>query len=80
MIQSASGVMRRYAKCGWGWTTYYSDAFTFVFKPVPVEKGSRPATGESTKPPPPPTTPQGPGSSGGGSTAPGGPTTPSSGK
>jgi hypothetical protein len=76
MIQSAKAVMRGHARSGFGWTTYYSDAFTFVFTAVEVERGSRPATGESTRQPPRPTTPQGPGSGGGGSTSPSGPTTP----
>jgi hypothetical protein len=78
MILAGRGVMRRYARSGWGWTTYYCDAVTFVFEPVEVERGSRPATGEGSKPPPRPTTPRGPGA-GGGSSSPSGPTTPSGG-
>lgn len=71
MIDAARAVMDRYGRTGWGWTTYYADAFTFVFKPVEVERGHRPTPG-GTSPTPRPTTPQGPGSSPGGS-APGGP-------
>ena len=74
MIRSGADVMKRYARTGWGWTTYYADAYTFVFKPVEVERGSRPASGEGSSRPPAPTTPRGPSSSGGGS-APGGPKT-----
>jgi hypothetical protein len=77
LIQAGRGVMRDAARSGWGFTTYYSDVFTFRFTPVEVPRGSRPASGEGSKPPPRPTTPQGPGGSGGGSTSPSGPTTPS---
>lgn len=74
MIEAARAVMERYARTGWGWTTYYSEAYTFIFKPAPVETGSRPTPGGSDGKPGRPTTPQGPGSTPGGS-APGGPAT-----
>jgi hypothetical protein len=73
-IRAASDVMRRYGKTGWGWTTYYADAFAFVFQPVETERGHRPATGESAPAAKPPTTPVGPDGTPGGS-APGGPKT-----
>ncbi len=74
MIEAARVVMKRYARTGWGWTTYYSDAFTFIFRPAKVLTGHQPSSGGSTKPPPGPSTPQGPGTGPGGS-APGGPAT-----
>lgn len=73
MIEAARGVMATYARTGWGWTTYYSEAYTFIFHPVEVPKGHRPTPG-GTQQPERPTTPRGPSSDGGGST-PGGPTT-----
>lgn len=73
MIQAAKNVMRTYALTGWGWTTYYSDAYAFIFWPVEVPRGHRPTRGGGRTPDA-PTTPRGPGSSGGGS-SPGGPKT-----
>ncbi len=73
MIHAAERVMRTYALTGWGWTTYYSDAYTFIFWPVEVPRGHRPTRGGGRAPDA-PTTPRGPGSSGGGS-SPGGPKT-----
>ena len=75
MIEAARDVMRDYAETGWGWTTYYSEAFTFVFKPIKVPTGHRPTRGGG-KAPPRPTTPSGKGKPGGGSKGGG----PSSGK
>ncbi len=66
MIHSAKRVMRRYAMSGWGWSTYYSVAYTFVFQPVPFARGPRPSRG-GDEPPPPPVTPSGPGTTPGGS-------------
>ena len=71
MIQSADRVMDHYAMSGWGWSTYYSIAYTFVFLPVPRATGPMPSRG-GEEPPPPPTTPSGPGTTPGGSGA-GGP-------
>lgn len=73
MIEAARDVMRDYAKTGWGWTTYYSEAYTFIFKPLEVPRGHRPSRGGG-KPLPRPTTPRGGGPGSGGSTA-GGPAT-----
>ena len=70
---AARAVMRVYGRTGWGWTTYYADAYTFIFKPVEVPRGHRPSRGGG-KTPPRPTTPQGGGSGKGGS-SPGGPGT-----
>jgi hypothetical protein len=75
MIDRARAVMGAFAQTGWGWSTYYSEAYTFVFKPAEVLRGHRPASGESMKPPPRPTTPRGPTTRGDGST----PTGPTSG-
>lgn len=72
MISSAQAVMKDYARTGWGWTTYYADAYTFVFKPVPVQTGHRPSRGGG-RPPPRPTTPRGGGPQTGSN--PGGPAT-----
>ncbi|MGE0192211.1 MAG: hypothetical protein AB7T63_09225 [Planctomycetota bacterium] len=73
MIGAARDVMESYGQTGWGWTTYYTDAFTFLFHPVPVQRGHQPSRGGG-KAPPPPTTPRGGGDGSGGST-PGGPGT-----
>jgi hypothetical protein len=73
MLRSARDVMSRYGRTGWGWSVYYADAVTFIFKPVPVATGHRPTPGGSERPPP-PTTPRGPNTPSGGSN-PGGPTT-----
>lgn len=72
MVQSARRVMASYAKTGWGWTTYYSIAYTFIF--LPVEGQRTPGARPGGKEPPPPTTPRGPGTGPGGSAG-GGPTT-----
>jgi hypothetical protein len=75
MIFSARRVMADYAESGWGWTTYYSIAYTFIFLPIPHAPGPPPERpGEVVPPPPPPTTPRGPATTPGGS-SPGGPTT-----
>lgn len=74
MVERARDVMTRYAETGWGWTTYYSEAYTFVFTPVTLQTGPNPSSGESLRPPPRPTTPRGPLGGGDGST-PTGPTT-----
>ncbi len=75
MIFSARRVMADYAESGWGWTTYYSIAYTFIFLPIPESRGPPPERpGEVVPPPPPPTTPRGPPTTPGGS-SPGGPTT-----
>jgi hypothetical protein len=66
MIEAARDVMARYGRTGWGWTTYYSDAYTFVFKPVAVRRGNQPSHGGG-RPPPRPSTPQGGGQGQGGS-------------
>ena len=73
MIDAARDVMRTYGRTGWGWTTYYSEAFTFIFKPVGVRRGHQPARGGG-KAAPRPTTPRGGGSGKGGSKG-GGPST-----
>ena len=73
MIGAARDVMESYAQTGWGWTTYYTDAFTFVFHPVPVQRGHQPSRGGG-KAGDPPTTPRSGGDGTGGST-PGGPGT-----
>jgi hypothetical protein len=70
LIRAAEGVMADHAKTPWGWTTYYTDAFTFVFEPVPRSDGrsDRPG-GESSPDEPPPWSPtprDGGGSSAGG--------------
>lgn len=73
MIHSARRVMRDHALSGWGWTTYYSIAYTFIFMPLypdPAPPPTRPGDTEPT----PPTTPRGPATTPGGS-EPGGPTT-----
>ena len=74
MIHSARAVMADHAKTPWGWTTYYSEAYAFVFLPVPPTHGRDLRTGETEdddddKPPWSPT-PRGRGGS-----SPGGPTT-----
>jgi hypothetical protein len=71
MIFSARRVMADYAMSGWGWSTYYSIAYTFIFKPLPRAEGPPPQR-PGGKEPPPPTTPRGPSTTPGGS-APGGP-------
>jgi len=73
MLSAAQDVMETYSKTGWGWTTYYADAFTFVFKPIKVRTGHRPSRGGG-KAPPRPTTPRG-GGRGGRTSKPGGPST-----
>jgi hypothetical protein len=73
MIEAARAVMARYSHTGWGWTTYYSVAYTFVWYPVPPSRGAVGPLGGAvpSTPPEEPTTPSTPG---GGSTG-GGPTT-----
>jgi hypothetical protein len=73
MLDGARAVMKTYGRTGWGWSTYYSEAFTFIFKPVEVPRGHQPSRGGG-KPPPRPTTPRGGGPGKGGS-KPGGPAT-----
>jgi hypothetical protein len=76
MIESARRTMERYARTPWGWTTYSSVAYTFVWHPVPPEKGSTgPMGGVGPTPPSEdPEAPVTPGGGGGGSTG-GGPAT-----
>jgi hypothetical protein len=71
MIDAARDVMATYGETGWGWTTYYGDAYTFLFKPVEVQRGHRPTRGGGRAPDR-PTTPRGGGTGGGGSSG-GGP-------
>ncbi len=73
MIYAARRVMDRYAESGWGWTTYYSVAYTFIFRPMPEGDGPPPRRPGQRKPTA-PTTPSGPDVTPGGSN-PGGPTT-----
>ena len=73
MIHSARRVMKDHAMSGWGWTTYYSIAYTFIFMPLPEASGPPPVRPGETEPTP-PTTPRGPATTPGGS-EPGGPTT-----
>jgi hypothetical protein len=73
MIESARRVMERYARTPWGWTTYYTVAYTFVWHPVPPEKGPTGPMGPvgptpTSEEPQAPVTPGGGGSSGGGPT------------
>ena len=72
MIEAARDVMATYGETGWGWTTYYADAVTFVFHPREVPRGHQPSRGGG-KPAPRPTTPRG-GSTGGGGSSGTGPT------
>jgi hypothetical protein len=65
--------MKDHAMSGWGWTTYYSIAYTFIFMPLPEAEGPPPVRPGETEPTP-PTTPRGPETTPGGS-EPGGPTT-----
>jgi len=73
MIHSARRVMKDYAMSGWGWTTYYSIAYTFIFMPLPRSPGLPPSRPGDTEPSG-PTTPRGPATTPRGS-KPGGPTT-----
>ena len=73
MIHAARRVMKDHAMSGWGWTTYYSIAYTFIFMPLPEADGPPPERPGETEPTP-PTTPRGPATTPGGS-EPGGPTT-----
>lgn len=77
MIHSARRVMKDYGMSGWGWTTYYSIAYTFIFIPLTDSRGlppDRPGDVEPSGPVTPPDTPRGPDTTPGGS-EPGGPTT-----
>ena len=69
MIHAAEKVMKHHAKTPWGWTTYYSEAYTFVFLPLPKSTGRVPRRGEDGEDedtPPWTPTPRGGGSSPGG--------------
>lgn len=76
MIRAAAEVMEHHARTPWGWSVYYSTAFTFIWEPVYL--GSAVPTmppgpaGESEPTPDGPTTPRGGRSSGGGPTTGGG--------
>jgi hypothetical protein len=82
MIESAKRVMARFAKTPWGWTTYYTEAVTFIWEPVEggEEFTYRPGKGpkgETDVPTTPPDVPGGPTTPGGGpGSGPGGPVTP----
>jgi hypothetical protein len=75
MIEAARAVMARYARTPWGWTTYYSDAYTFVWTPVPPTRGSVGPMG-GVGPTPPSEEPDAPTTPPGGGSTPGAPSTP----
>lgn len=73
MIEAGREVMRHHARTPWGWTTYYSEAHTFVYLPVNEAVWAAPRSGTEDEDEPGPVTPS-PVPRGGSS--PGGPTTP----
>jgi hypothetical protein len=64
MIDAARDVMAHEARSGWGWVVYYSEAFTFIWEPVPKGDGIGDRFGNPVDPVPPPHTPSGGGGPG----------------
>ncbi len=53
MIAAARDVMRHEARSAWGWVTYYSEANTFVWMPLPPGDAIQRRQGDDPLPPPP---------------------------